>query len=170
MEIQSAEISRTGLIHSHNPQWSRLQKFIEFIVKNNGKTTYRSPFYVNFDKFRPYKYFIVLFAEKGTGGKITAWGLCEREECKKVKNKADYYHFKDAKYGFEGYEDDEFKSLFFYRKIEFFAKPYSYSEFTLISNGKKIKSLTALQNALHVEIPLNIFNEIKEKLKCDSKS
>ncbi len=165
MNILAMDVSRTGLIHSHNPQWSKLQKFIGFIDKYGGKTTYRSPFYVNFDKFRPYKYFIVLFAEKGTGGKITAWGLCDREQCKKVKNKGDYYHFKDAPFGFEGHEDDEFKSLFYYNKIEFFDKPHQYKEFTLVSNGKKIKSLTALQNALHIEIPTNIFNEIIEKLK-----
>src|SRR3989344_4737966 len=136
MSIQPVDICRTGLIHPHNPQWSKLKRFIEFIEKNNGKTTYRSSLYVNFDKFRPYKYFIVLFTEKGTGGKITAWGLCEREECKKVEHKEDYYHFKDAKYGFDGDEDDEFKSLFFYRKIQFFNKPYSYSDFVLVSNGQ----------------------------------
>jgi hypothetical protein len=158
------EVDRKGLIHPFNPYWSRPEHFIEFIDKY-GKATYRSTFWINFDKFKQYKYFIVFFAEAGTNGEIPAWGLCERENCERVKNKQDYDSYPKAKFGFPEDKDSKFKSLFWYKHIQLFEKPHNCSEFYLVKNKQPITDLRLLRSALYVNIPQDIMNEIKKSLR-----
>lgn len=157
------EVDRKGLIHPFNPYWSRPEHFIEFI-KKYGKTNYRSTFWINFNKFKPYKYFVVLFAEAGTNGEIPAWGLCEGESCLRVKNKQDSDSYLNVKFGFPSDKDSEFKSVFHYKYIQLFDKPHNCSEFSLIKNKQPITNLRLLRSALYVDIPPNIMDEIKKVL------
>lgn len=161
------EIDKKGLMHSFNPYLSRPEAFIEFI-KKYGNTNYRSTLWINFDNFRPW--FIVFFVEKGTNGKIPAWGLCDRdmskEFSKKVKKKNEEGDpFMDIPNGFLGDESSNFKRVFHYKKIGLFKKPHNCSEFVLVKNRQSIVNLRILRSALYVEIPVEIFNEIKEELK-----
>lgn len=157
------EVDRKGLIHAFDPYESRPEHFIEFIQKY-GKTNYRSTFWIDFNKFKPYKYFIVLFAEAGTKGEITAWGLCERESCLRVEKRQDSDPYLYVKFGFLGDKGSRFKSVFQYRHIQLFNKPHNCSEFSLVKNNESINNLRLLRTALYVNIPQNIMNEIKEGL------
>ncbi len=154
------EVDRKGLIHSFDPYKSRPEHFIEFIHKY-GKTNYRSTFWIDFNKFKPYKYFIVLFAEAGTNGEIHAWGLCERASCLRVENRQDSDPYLNVKFGFDGDKEDEFKSVFHYRHIQLFDKPHNCSEFNLVKDKQPITNLRLLRSALYVDIPQGIMNEIK---------
>ena len=158
------EIDKKGLLHSFDPYWSRPEDFIEFI-KEYGKTNYRSTYWINFQNFKNYKYFIVFFVEAGTKGEIPAWGLCDTTKCKRVKEKQDYDSFLNIKYGFLGAKDFKFKSVFHYILIDFFKNPYNCTEFNLIKTRRPIKNLKLLRSALYVNIPHNIMNEIKTKIK-----
>lgn len=157
------EVDRKGLIHPFNPYWSRPEHFIEFINKY-GKTNYRSTFWIDFNKFKPYKYFIVLFVEAGTDGEIPAWGLCERENCLRVEERQDTDPYLDVKFGFSGDKESGFKSVFHYRHIQLFGKPHNCSEFNLVKDKQPITNLRLLRSALYVDIPQEIMNEIKEGL------
>tara|TARA_Y100000031_G_scaffold157028_1_gene215142 strand:+ start:3773 stop:4282 length:510 start_codon:yes stop_codon:yes gene_type:complete len=158
------EVDRKGLIHPFNPYWSRPEHFIELIDKYE-KTTYRSTFWIDFEKFKPYKYFIVFFVEAGTNGEIPAWGLCERGNCERVKNKQDYNSYLEAKFGFPGDKDPKFKSLFWYKHIQLFERSHNCSELSLVKNKQPITNLRLLRSALYVEIPFNILEEIKYQIK-----
>ena len=167
MTINMNEIDNKGLLHSFNPYWSRPEYFFDFI-KKYGKTTYRSTLWINFDNFRPF--FVVFFVEKGTNGKIPAWGLCDRdaskEQSKDVKKKNDEGSpFMKALYGFPGEKSSKFKRVFYYKKMGLFKKPHNCSEFVLIKNQQPISNLRILRSALYVGIPPEIFDEIKEDLK-----
>jgi hypothetical protein len=163
-DINFDDLDRKGLIHSYDPTRSRPQHFIDF-VKEWGKTTYRSTFFVNFDNFKPYRYFIVLFSKKGSQGKITAWGIADRTKCERVKTKYDNSPFIEAKYGFKSDKYGSFKSLFYYLKIGLFKKAYQCQKINLIKTGKPITSLTSLQTALYVDIPLEMRKEIMKEIK-----
>ena len=162
-----SEVDNIVLIHAFNPKESRPEYFIKYIQKYS-KTTYRSPYWINFDRFRPFKYFIVLFAEAGSGGEIPAWGLCERQNCKRVRHRSESDAFMEAEYGFPGEEGYEFKSLFYFREIGLFSSYHNCSEFTLIKTKKPIADLRLLRTALYAEIPDEVLNEIRTHLEDKS--
>ena len=171
VEDISNNIGTKGLIHSYDPYMSTPQNFIDFI-KLNGKTNYRSTLWVDFKNFK-YKYFIVFFSEKGSGGQIQAWGLCDRdisiEKSQRIKKKNDSGDpFLDIDCGFPGDKNSLYKRIFHYRTIELFRKPHNCTEFNLIKTGQPITKTDItkgiLRNVLYVEIPLNIMGEIKRAL------
>ena len=168
-EIMDNIDTTKGICHAFDPYRSRPEDFIKFI-KKYGKTTYRSTLFLDFNNFN-YKYFIVFFVEKGKRGQISAWGLCDRdaskEFSKRVKKKNDKGDpFEDAPYGFPGDKSENFKRVFYYKKIELLKNPHNCAEFKLINTGENISkdNLGILRTALYVEIPPEIFNEIKEDL------
>ena len=158
------DVDQKGLICAFEPYVSRPEWFIR-CIKKEGEANYRSSFWINFDKFKPFKYFIVLFAEARTKGKIVAFGLAERSLCKRVKSRSDNDSFYNLEHTLKGDKDSEFKSYFNFKKMGLFSQPYYCQDFILIKNGKPITNLALLRMALYVNIPETILNEIENSLK-----
>ncbi|MBS3108517.1 hypothetical protein J4409_01465 [Candidatus Woesearchaeota archaeon] len=158
------EVDRKGLIHAFNSYESTPEHFIQFI-KLYGQTNYRSPFWLDFKKFSPFRYFLVFFAEAGTQGDIPAWGLCERKDCLRVEKRGDNDPFLTIKFGFPGVKDVAFKSVFNYKHIQLFDKSHNCSEFMLLKNKQLITNLGLLRNGLYVDIPVAVAQEIEDKLR-----
>ena len=106
----------------------------------------------------------MLFAEAGTNGEIPAWGICERESCQRVEERQDTDPYINAKFGFPGDKESEFKSLFYYRHIQLFEKPHNCSEFNLVKDKQPITNLRLLRSALYVDLPEQVMDVIKKSL------
>lgn len=164
-------IDKKGIIHSYDPYMSTPQDFIDFIEQFD-KTTFRSKLWLDFKNFN-YKYFLLFFSEKGSGGKIQAWALCDVNKSKKISDRIVKKNdvgdpFIDAEFGFQGDEDSLFKRVFYFKRMGLFESNHHCTEFDLIKTGLPISkedvSKGILRNLLYVTIPKKIMDEIKTVL------
>jgi hypothetical protein len=147
------------LIMSYDPFESRPEAFMN-IISQEGCANYRSPFYPDIDKFKPYNYLVILFVKAKSGGTITHWGIVDRIASKKVKHFDEFNSFCNIPHSLPGDKELDFRCYFNFVEIGRFEKQHTLSEFNLLKTGQPITDLRWLRNILYAELKKDIMTEI----------
>lgn len=141
------------LIMTYNPFVSRPETFTK-LIEDYGCANYRTPYYPDMDKFKPFRYFLVIFAKSGSNGAITHWGIVDRTKSDRTDSFDKYESYYELAYSLAGDpEEKSFRSYFHFLQICDFDSTLSVSGFKLLRTGVPITSLRLLRNILYAEFP-----------------
>jgi hypothetical protein len=154
-----------ALLMAYDSDESTPEEFIE-LLETEDEVYYRIPYQVNFGRFAKASKFIVLFAESGSKGKITAWGLCDPNQSHSEPDRQNPHSYHDLQPSLEGNPNEKrFLGYFCFTHMGTFDEPYDVTDLRKAKDEAMITDLRVLRSPTYVLPDKDIIDEILEEIE-----